>query len=231
MDNNRSDFDLNHHYKALLLSLIDETNDVYNQARLEDCNLYDNVTISYRRNVERWYMEGEIIKAQLKRTKIEEHERLRKGTKNYFAIYRHSGKILKVESFVNGEKDVTWHAFAHNNKRYLIPFDKDGKKKYGYSIVSELSNGFIRSEYLVNDSQICYYEYNRISVTEVSVIYINYIPKSTYPVSYCDAGIVYDGELYSQQQEYIGYEEFKCKEKGVSYADISIPDCIVRQNK
>ncbi len=61
--------------------------------------------------------------------------------------------------------------------------------------------------------------------------YINYIPKRTYPVNYCGAGIVYDGELYSQQQEYIGYEEFKCKEKGVSYADVSIPNCIVRQNQ
>ena len=160
--------------------------------------------------------------------KIKERETLRKGSKNYFAIYRQEDQIKKVVSFVDGKEDVAYYAVYIDNKRYLIPFsDIYRNRYYTYIIVAEYNGDRIIREYMVNNVQIVFYEYDYLSDNKVSVKYINYIPKSRFPVNHCIEGIISNGNSFIELTSYIGYDEYKCNEKKTNYENKNLPSFLV----
>lgn len=161
---------------------------------------------------------------------VKERDKLRKGTKNYYAVYRdEQGLIKKAVSYVGGEADVTYFAVYKGNKRYLLPFSDDWQGRYPtYTIVAEYSGGEIIREYMADDSQIVYYGYEKRSEEEYRVEVINYIPNGDYPVNAYEVFTVslVNGIEYSDERSYSWYDEFNCQRKGLPYTQ-ALPESMI----
>lgn len=213
----KSSYDLNNEYRSLMTALIKEATDVRDQYKYDDFPNED-YSVSYIKNDD-WYLETD-----LKRKGIKEYNTLRKGTKNYRIIYRNQGIIKKIDIVDQGDKDVTYFAVYRNNKRYLLPFDEKYRTHYPtYVIVTEYRDDYIYREYMVNDAQIVFEQYSKISETEFSFIKINYIPNGKYPVNGCSVGITNADYSYTIEKSYCRYDEFNCIRKSIPFENPEIP--------
>ena len=83
--NHRSKYDLTPEYRTKLVGLINDALDVYRQ--YEYAEYTDGAySISYKRNRD-WFLEGLLPRIQDEKRGVNEHEKLRKGTKNYYSIF------------------------------------------------------------------------------------------------------------------------------------------------
>src|SRR5665647_318698 len=58
---------------------------------------------------------------------IKESEKLRSNCRDYNRISKNAdGKVIRIDSFVNGRLDCYFHAFYLNETRYLLPYSSTG---------------------------------------------------------------------------------------------------------
>lgn len=223
----RSKYDLTPEYRTKLVGLINDALDVYRQYEYADFTDGD-YSVSYKRNGD-WFLEGLLPRIKNEKRGFIERDKLRKGTKNYCAIFRDDGIIRKIVSFIDGSLDVSYYAVYKGNRRYLLPFSDVWKGRYPtYIIVAEYGGEEIIREYMVQDAQIVFDSYVRIAPTEYQVERINYVPKGTYPVLGCDTLTVSAGSeaVFSEQKSYSWYDEFSCSKKGVPFSP-DLPKCMM----
>lgn len=229
--NHRSKYDLTPEYRTKLVGLINDALDVYRQ--YEYAEYTDGAySISYKRNRD-WFLEGLLPRIQDEKRGVNEHEKLRKGTKNYYSIFRDDGIIRKIASFVDGSLDVSYYAVYMGNRRYLLPFSDAWKGRYPtYIIVAEYDGGEIIREYMVMEAQIVFDSNVRIAPTEYQVERINYIPNGKCPVMWCDTFVVSAGSevVFSERKSYSWYEEFSCSKKGIPFSP-DLPECMMRKDQ
>lgn len=215
----KSKYDLDNEYRLMLKSLMEDAQAVCRQYEYGDFADGD-YSVSYKRN-KNWFLEGLVPRLRDEKQGVKERDKLRKGTKNYYAVYRdEQGLIKKAVSYVGGEADVTYFAVYKGNKRYLLPFSDDWQGRYPtYTIVAEYSGCEIIKEYMADDSQIVYYGYEKRSEEEYRVEVINYIPNGAYPVNAYEVFTVslVNGIEYSDERSYSWYDEFNCQRKGLPY--------------
>ena len=225
----KSSFDLDNEYRLMLKGLLDDALDTYSLYEYSDFTDRD-FTVSYKRG-DGWFLEGLISMLKDKKCGIKERNTLRKGTKNYHAIFRdENGLIRKVNKYVNGSVDVTFFAVYKENKRYLLPFSDKYKCRYPtYVIVTEYADRSIIREYMVESTQIVYTSYEKLSDNEYKVEEINYVPDGEYPVLECEIYVISVGLVaeYRDRKGYSWYDEFNCIKKGITYA-AELPEHIVR---
>lgn len=228
--NSKSKFDLDNEYRSLLSSLMDEALEVYRQYEYEDftCSVY---SVSYKRSLN-WFYEGPLPRFEEDSRGIKEQEKLRKGTKNYFEIYKENGRIKKVVSYCGGSLDVTYFAVYRGNKRFLLPFSDEWKGRYPtYVIVAEYDDGEIAKEYLVNNTQIVFWRYEKLSFSEYFVETINYVAEGRVPL------LGFESFTFSLSEEphfsgiksFNWQEELACSKKGLPYSSM-LPEHIVCTN-
>ena len=226
----QSKYDLIPEYRTMLADLINDALDVYRQYEYSDFTDGD-YSVSYKRTGD-WFLEGPLPRIKDEERGFIERDKLRKGTKNYFAIFRDDGTIRKISSFVDGSLDVSYYAVYKENRRYLLPFSDVWKGRYPtYIIVAEYDGEEIIREYMILEAQIVYNSYVRITPTEYEVERINYAPKGTYPVLGCDTFIVSTGSeaVFSEQRSYSWHEEFSCSKKGIPFSP-NLPECMMRKD-
>ena len=212
-----SKYDLDENYRIMLSDLISETLEVYRQYDYADFE-EGNYSVSYKRGNDR-FLEGPFPHIQEAKRGIKEHDKLRRGTKNYYSIYRENGRLKKAASYITGERDVTYFAVYRNDKRYLLPFSEEWKGRYPtYVIVAEYSESEIVREYLVMNGQIVYYGYYKLSPSEYSVEIINYVSNGKYPVlGYEEYRFSDEGGICKETRSYLWHEEYSCSAKGLPY--------------
>lgn len=125
----------------------------------------------------------------LKKYKVSERPKLRKGSMNYCKIYRIDGKVVRVDSYVKGRVDVVFLAYYQENKRFLFPFRKDGGFYPTYTYVTHFKNDMVTEEYQSDSVQIVYNCYEKTDENHVWHDCINYVPNGTHPVLASQSGI------------------------------------------
>ena len=78
---------------------------------------------------------------------------------------------------------------------------------------------------MVSNSQIVYRRYTQLEENKYAYLYINYIPKGTYPINALETGIfnVESQIAYFREQYYSWYEEFDAKRKNKPFNLTEIP--------
>ena len=223
-----SKFDLDKEYRSRLSSLMEEALEVYRQYEYDDFP-EGGYSVSYKRN-SNWFYESPLPRFEESSRGIKEHEKLRKGTKNYFEIYKENGRIMKVVSYCESSRDVTYFAVYRGNKRFLLPFSDEWKGRYPtYIIAAEFDEGEITKEYLVNDSQIVYRGYEKLTGSDYFVELINYVPNGKYPILGFESFTFSpsDEPHFSGKKAYYWDEEYSQSRNCLTYSS-ELPDHMIR---
>lgn len=168
-----------------LQKLLKEVNDIRKTIDYFNINEndYDEITYIANKNYTQiGVQQGLRQKFDCKRYNLKEKSSIRKGSKYYCKIYKKSGNIIRVESYVAGRIDVVFIAYYSENKRFLFPFSSNGGFYPTYSYVTHFNGNEIDEEYFACEVQIVYEHYRRIDNNSYEYDCINYVPDGSYPV-------------------------------------------------
>lgn len=128
--------------------------------------------------------EGIASQADIKAKRTKFSDKIRANCRFYNKFFYRDGKLLKVESYVEGhDRLAAWYRACYiDNKRYLYPGGWCGEKGYGYIFVTEHRDGKVYEEYMVKDTQIVFWRYRYTSEGAVEAYNINYVPTGKYPI-------------------------------------------------
>lgn len=221
-----SAYDLQSDMKTYLLSLYDESirfasSYVYTEI---DHNCDDVVYLRNRHDSVTGRQDGLYSMYTMQKNKIKEQKTLRPNAQNYIKKYYADDLLKEIECFVEGRLDCRFIAVYRDNKRYLIPFSETGTHYPTYTYILETHDNYYE-EYMVSNSQIVYRRYTQLEENKYAYLYINYIPKGTYPINAIETGIfnVESQISYLREQYYSWYEEFDAKRKNKPYCLSDIP--------
>ncbi len=147
---------------------------------------------------------------EMRKYKVKESATIRSNSMYYHKFYKAEGKVIKVDSFVEGHErlDVSYSAYYEGDYRYLFPYTKFGTKSWTYMIVTRYKNSKVLEEYMVSGNQIVYEKYDYTNEGIVNYYYINYVPTGTYPVLAEENGhYLIDTLEYVQEQSSVWYQE------------------------
>lgn len=194
--------------KEYLKTLLEETEELAKTFDYSDVDVA-NAEVRYLATKKyNWLglLEGIAGKADIKAKRSRFSEKIRLSCEFYNKFFYISGKLMKVESYVNGhDRMATWYkAFYIGNKRYLCPGGNDGENRFGYIFVTEYRDGKVYEEYMVERTQIVFWRYRYTDEGTVESYYINYVPAGKYPVLSESEGI-YDQETleYKETNSYV----------------------------
>lgn len=119
---------------------------------------------------------------EMEKAGVSEKPKLRKGTQNYFRIVRKDGKLLRIDTYINGQLDVIQIAHYEDGCRYCIPFSEDGGVYYTYVDVVRYRDGQVAEDYMVRGSQILHRAYDYADPARIGCREINYVPTGTEPI-------------------------------------------------
>ena len=218
-----SKYDLADDVRNYLIDLFEETQAIIKENQFHSCDC-SSAEITYARNINDFITgkcEGIDALYSVQKHKIKEQPKLRFGTKNYIKKYYQNGKVLKIDCYVDGIPDISFFAYYEGNRRYLFPSRAGGI----YTIVSVYDGESVTEEYMVNESQIIYYGYNKADGGSIQRVYINYAPGGSYPILGCEIGIFVVSEQieYKPISEYSWYSEFDAKRRNAEYFAPHIP--------
>lgn len=222
-----SKYDLTDNEKSYLIGLMNEARQIIKDYRYTDFDSSDSEILYSRNNHDLTTALCDGLEALyiMQKCGIKCRTTLRKGAKNYIKRYCKNGKVQRIDCYVDGKLDITYMAYYQENKRYLMPFYPDSKKpSIAYTCVTVYKNDFIAEEYLVNDSQIVYYRYEKIPDIYFKKLHINYAPEGTYPVLCCEHGVFWiaDKLKYKTLSEYSWYSEFEAERKNTPFPEPDI---------
>ena len=111
--------------------------------------------------------------------KMNERPTLRKGSKNYFILYRQNGKLVQTELYSDGERYFDFYQMRYEgNRRYSIPFcSYDGvslSESYGDIYVTVTEGDFVTEEYQIQNSLIVYERYTKVDENRVDYYCIHF---------------------------------------------------------
>ena len=191
--------------KEYLRSLIEETEELAKTFDYSDVDVA-NADIYYLATKKHNWLglhKGFASLADMKAKRSKFATKIRSNCGFYNKFFYVDGKVMKVESYVNGHDRMdTWYkAFYIGNKRYLCPGGSDGENRFGYVFVTEYRNGKVYEEYMVEGSQILFWRYRCTEEGAVESYFINYVPTGKYPVISESEGI-YDVETLEYKETY-----------------------------
>ncbi|MBR4034077.1 MAG: hypothetical protein IKJ04_04655 [Clostridia bacterium] len=223
-----SKYDLTDNEKSYLIGLLNEARQIIKDYQYTDFDSSDSEIIYSRNNhdLTTAICDGLYAVYIMHMSGIKSRTTLRKGTKNYIKRYYKNGKVQQIDCYVDGKPDITYMAYYQENKRYLMPFYPDSKKpSIAYTCVTVYKNDFLTEEYMVNNSQIVYYRYDKMPDLFFRMLHINYAPEGTYPVICCELGMfrITDKLEYKTNSEYSWYSEFDAERKNIPFSDPDIP--------
>ena len=223
-----SKYDLTDDAKSYLIDLLNQTNKIVKDYQYNACD-FSFTDITYVKNINDLttaVCEGLDSLLSMQKHKIKEQTKLRSGTKNYYKKYYQNGNIKKIDCYVDGNHDFSFMAYYENNKRYLIPFKPEtNQHSYTYTVVSVYDGNNVIEEYLVIETQIVYFRYDKTADGSIKRTYINYAPNGSYPILGCEIGIFEITEQieYKPISEYSWYSEFDAKRKNAEFSAPDIP--------
>lgn len=189
-----------------LKKLLKEVNEIREKEKYTDIseNDYDEISfIANKKRTEFGLLCGLMRQFEAKELGVTEKNSIRQGTKFYYKIFKKEGKIVRIESFINGKIDVVFVAHYIKNRRFMFPFLDGGGFYPTYSYVSCFDGNEIKEEYMVENGQIVYECYSRIDKNNYGYDFINYIPNGTPQVlSMAKGRFVLKPELEYYQTEY-----------------------------
>lgn len=175
-----NDFDLNY-----LNQLVAETKDRQEAFPFQLPDETD-ADITYLPSKLRIYWPGRVdspnFRWEMEKAGVSEKPKLRKGTQNYFRIVRKGGKLLRVDTYINGQLDVIQIAHYEGDCRYCFPFSEDGGVYYTYVDVVRCRDGQVTEDYMVRGSQILHRAYDYADPARIGCREINYVPTGTEPI-------------------------------------------------
>ncbi len=121
--------------------------------------------------------------AEMKTYNVKESQSISPNCKYYNKFYKENGKVKRIDCIVGGhnEIDVVYIAHYDGNRRYLFPYFENHEKAVGYYvIVTEYDGENIIEEYISNDSQIVYEQYDFSNRNKVGYYCTNYVPNGTF---------------------------------------------------
>lgn len=123
--------------------------------------------------------------AEMKAYNVKESPSIRQNCKYYNKFYKENGKINRIDCVVDGydEIDVVYIAHYDGNRRYLFPYFENHEKAVGYYvIVTEFDGENVIEEYITNDNQIVYEQYDFSNRSNVGYYCINYVPNGKFSI-------------------------------------------------
>jgi hypothetical protein len=164
----------------------------------------DGADITYLPSKLRIYWPGRIgsldFQLEMESCGVQEQSKLRSNAKNYFRILRKDGKLLRIDSYIQGRLDVINLFHYEGSKRYSIPFTSWGTPYPTCICVLIENDGSVPEAYMVGNGQIIYCAYRNIAPQTVERRRINYVPNGQLPVRSKDIFHFHlDSELHSTE--------------------------------
>ncbi len=150
----------------------------YREIIPEECDI---TYISTKKKTDTGLLNGLRIKHFCEQNKLTERSSIRSNATAYEKIYRQSGRIVRVDSYISGRIDVIFLTLYKDNVCYFFPFSSDGDFYPTYTYVSRNSDELIE-EYAVNKGQIVYELYKRVDSKTYAYKSINYVPNGMQPI-------------------------------------------------
>ena len=146
----------------------------------------DGCEITYLPTKLRIYWGGRIDSLYFRHEKekcgVAEKPMIRKNCKHYFRIVRKDGKLLRIDTIINGRLDVIQLAHYEGDKRYCFPFSQTGGFYPTYVDVVRYEEGEIVEDYMVENVQILHRAYRKTDNNTIEFREINYVPSGIDPV-------------------------------------------------
>ncbi len=146
----------------------------------------DGADITYLPSKLRIYWPGRIgsldFQLEMESCGVQEQSKLRSNAKNYFRILRKNGKLLRIDSYIQGRLDVIHLFHYEGSKRYSIPFTSWGAPYPTCICVLIENDGSVQEAYMVGNGQIIHCAYRNIDSQTVERRRIFYVPRGKSPV-------------------------------------------------
>ena len=172
--------------------------------------------ISYLPSKLRLYWPGNIdclhFRYEAEKYNAYERSKLRKNTRNYHRIVRKNGRILRIDSYVEGILNIINLMHYEDNRRYSFSYNPVAPGVPAATVVVTYQNGHIVESYTVNhDWQIIHRTYSANNDGTIQYSYINYLPSGNPSVSGTEEGFFTLGEKlsYTQTDAWAWYMEEK----------------------
>ncbi len=123
--------------------------------------------------------------AEMRTYNVKELQSIRPNCKYYNKFYKENGKVKRIDCIVGGhnEIDVVYIAHYDGNRRYIFPYFENHEKAVGYYvIVAEFDSESVIEEYMSNDSQIVYEQYDFSNSNNIGYYCINYVPNGNFSI-------------------------------------------------
>lgn len=136
--------------------------------------------------------------------KICEKDNISSAAKNYYKLLYKNGRLIKVESFINGKADHIYLCYYEKNLRVLKPFTTDGGFYPAYTLITAYNKNVVESEVMIADAQIVYEVYRYGKYIEYE--YANVVPNDKYKVMAYAKGRFDDGK-YEEEETFVWYRQ------------------------